>query len=150
MQENPLTIIIKAYYSEILRYCNMKLHNHHAAEDCTQEVFLLFVRKSGKIDFSKDVRPWLYASADRIMKNYLRKNPQTEDIDTVPEPAEEFQVSESLLDELEADERNFLIAYYNADDRKQLAKEMGLSLPALYMRFKRLKEKIKKRFGQNQ
>lgn len=148
MQESPLNIIIKAYYSEILRYCNMKLKNHHAAEDCTQEVFLLFVKKSDKIDFSKDIRPWLYASADRIMKNYLRKNPQMEDIDNVPEPVEEFQPSESLLDELQPDERSFLLAYYNADDRKQLAKDMGLSLPALHMRFKRLKGKIKKKFSE--
>ena len=147
MQDSPLNIVIKAYYGEILRYCNMKLRNHHAAEDCTQETFVLFVKKSGTIDFSKDIRPWLYATADRIMKNYLRKNPLMEDIDTVPEPTEEFQYSDSLLDELEAEERNFLLAYYNADDRKQLAKEMGLSLPALHMRFKRLKEKIKKKFG---
>ena len=147
MQDSPLNIIIKNYYKEMLRYCNMKLRNHHAAEDCTQEIFLLFVKKSGTIDFSKDIRPWLYAAADRIMKNYLRKNPPMEDVDTVPEPTEEFQYSESFLDELEAEERNFLLAYYNADDRKQLAKEMGVSLPALHMRFKRLKEKIKKEFG---
>ncbi len=74
MQDSPLNIIIKNYYKEILRYCNMKLRNHHAAEDCTQEIFLLFVKKSGTIDFSKDIRPWLYAAADRIMKNYLRKS----------------------------------------------------------------------------
>ncbi len=70
-----------------------------------------------------------------------------EDVDTVPEPTEEFQFSESLLDELESEEKNFLLAYYNADDRKHLAEEMGLSLPALHMRFKRLKEKIKKKIG---
>jgi len=148
MQDSPLNMIINAYYSEILRYCNMKLRNHHAAEDCTQEIFLLFVKKSGNLDFSKDIRPWLYASADKVMKNYLRKNPPMEDVDTIPEPAEEFQSSVSLIDELEPEDKDFLLAYYNSDNRKQLAEEMGLSLPALHMKFKRLKEKIKKKFGQ--
>ena len=144
MSDNPLNLIVEAYYAEILRYCKRSLRDSYAAEDCTQEVFMLFIKKAGKLDLTRDIRPWLYAAADRIMKSYLRSNPPAEDIDELPEPSEEFPFRDSILDELEEDERDLLIAYYNADDHKALAKERGISPAALYMRIVRIRNKLRK------
>ncbi|MCR5717970.1 MAG: sigma-70 family RNA polymerase sigma factor [Oscillospiraceae bacterium] len=144
MPENPLNLIIQTYYADILRYCNRKLGDHHAAEDCTQEVFLLLVKKADRLDLYKDIRPWLYAAADRIMKNYIRRNPPAEDMEDVPEPSEDFPYPESILDELEPPDRELLVAYFNADDHRQLARSLGISQAALYMRICRIKNKIRK------
>ena len=66
MKVNHEEEIIKDCYREILRYCNSRLDgNVHAAQDCTQEVFLLFHQKISHLDISRDVRPWLYDVADK-------------------------------------------------------------------------------------
>ena len=65
---------IKMYYRSILRYCLQLLgQDMHSADDCTQETFLLFWEKRNELDFNDNIRGWLYAAADRICRDYRKK-----------------------------------------------------------------------------
>ena len=66
------------YHQAIYRYCLGLLNGDvSAAEDCTQEVFLLLLEKKDSLDFDVNIRGWLYASANRIVKDYLKQERYT-------------------------------------------------------------------------
>lgn len=136
--------LVQAHYKAILSYCTMKLRGDvHAAEDCTQEVFLLLHRKLPELTDS-NLAGWLYAAADRAVLTYRRKNPVLPDADDYPEPSEE-PPEPGVLDELEENDRRLLSAYYAGADRNALAASLGVSVEALYQRVHRLRERIRRR-----
>lgn len=138
--------IISKYYKPILLYCVRLLHGDlPAAEDCTQEVFLIFYQKIHSLDMTKDIAPWLYRTADRVVKAYIRKHPVSVDIDSIPEIAAPETVSESCLDVLSEEERALVEAYYNNADKIQLAKAQGITLRSLYLKMARIKAKLKQK-----
>lgn len=67
-------IIIEKYYTDVYKFCLNRLKNIHAAEECTQEVFLLLFQKRAKLDLTEQLRSWLYESAMRICNKYISKN----------------------------------------------------------------------------
>ncbi|MBP0973748.1 MAG: sigma-70 family RNA polymerase sigma factor [Oscillospiraceae bacterium] len=139
--------ILKRHYAGILLYCCVRLQgDRYAAEDCTQEVFLALYRKFHEIDTTKDIRPWLYAAADREILAYRRRHPQTIDLESIPEPAETPAFAEppaeSILDRLPSKDRSLLEAYYSGADRVQLARKLGISVNTLYMRIWRIRERL--------
>lgn len=143
---NPEEEIIKKCYSSILKYCTYYLQgNVHAAEDCTQEVFLTLHQKIDKLDMSKDVRPWLYRVADMKIKEYVRKHPDWTDIETVSDFPDETanMLEESVLDVLDDSERNLAEAYYSGTDKSKLAESQGITLNTLYMKMQHIREKIR-------
>ena len=131
------------------------LHNKQAAEDCTQEVFLLLFQKREKLDFTEKLRSWLYQSAQRICKNYKKKhNLNTVDIDDCAEQipdTEKQTVLKEIYEVLEADDAEFYLEYSEADQgqRKKIAKQMGITVKALYRRAERIREKLMKYFSDN-
>ncbi len=141
------TQLLNRHYTEILLYCCAHLYgDQYAAEDCAQEVFLALFRKFDELDLTKDIRPWLYAAADREIRAYRRKHPETVDLDAIPEPAEtpaftEAQ-AETVLDRLPAKDRQLLESYYGGADRIQLAKRLGISVNALYLRIRRIRKRL--------
>lgn len=142
------------YYAEILRYCQNKLPNDiHGAEDCTQDVFLLLYQKRDEIDFNQNIRGWLYATADRIISNYQKKQSrilqmlnidlmEIEDRSSVSEQVFTSQMFESLPE----DELELLKAYYGADkgERRDVAKKCNLTLAQLYKKLHMIRDMLRK------
>ena len=149
MKKSVLDTIIQEQYPHILKYCCKCLHGDiHAAQDCTQEVFLLLYRKIHSLDMTKDIRPWLYRSADRVVKAYLRKNPAPVETDAEPETADLTDIPESVFDVLSQEERELVDAYYSKADKQQIAKEKGITLQSLYVTMARIKKKLRKALGE--
>lgn len=147
MHDTPLNGLIREYYAEILRYCAAKLNRDTSgAEDCTQEVFCLLVKKADSLNIAKDIRPWLYAAADRIILQYKRKHPETVPLESIPEDrlTTDFPYNDTLSSVLDEEEIRLLKAYFGGADKAKLAARYGLSTAALYMRILRLKEKLRK------
>jgi len=146
--------VTEQYYAEILRYCQNKLPNDiHGAEDCTQDVFLLLYQKRDEIDFNQNIRGWLYATADRIISNYQKKQSrilqmlnidlmEIEDRSSVSEQVFTSQMFESLPE----DELELLKAYYGADkgERRDVAKKCNLALAQLYKKLHMIRDKLRK------
>ena len=155
-KDEQLELLIEQYYSEIYRYCFAKLEgNQQGAEDCTQDVFLLFTEKRDILDLSGQIRAWLYKSAGLIIRNYKRRLIKNDCIPidelSIPDPKGGGLISlleETPLDHLRAvlseEDIQLLSDYYSAKhgERKAVAAKYGLTLAELYDQIERIKRRI--------
>ena len=137
--------IVHKYQQEILDYCYSRLKNYQAAEDCTQEVFFVFFRKLELLDLSVNIRSWLYSVAEREIKAYRRSNPDMVDINEIPEQPDEVTDLQGVevLDKLTDEERLLISDYYSGENADMIAVKYGISIPTLYVRVHRIKQKLK-------
>jgi len=142
-------VIIEKYYNDIYKFCFNRLHDIHATEECTQEVFLLLFQKREKLDFTEHLRSWLYESAMRICNKYISKNSNvTVDIDdyadTIPDTQTDKLFFKEIHEILNKEEVDLLLGYIDADygQRKKIANRMNISIKALYRRIDRIREKV--------
>ncbi len=143
MAEQIIELIYKKYYETVFRYCRVRLNGDlHAAQDCTQEVFLVLHKKLKKLVDLDSILPWLYQTADREIKNYRRKHPGMIDIDEIADLATPQQ-EDSPLDILDEEERKLVELYYGGADKYAIAKNLGISLGVLYKRMHRIRQKLK-------
>ncbi|MBQ9717977.1 MAG: sigma-70 family RNA polymerase sigma factor [Clostridia bacterium] len=145
--------LIEQYYAEIYRYCySMLNYNTEYAKDVAQEVFLTLIRKQKELDFSGNIRAWLYATAERLVKQKIRtERPYREAV-----PINEMELADSggfgnddkseLFDSLTEEEYQLLCAYYDAGHagKSEVAERFGLTLPRLYDRIRQIKKKLRK------
>ena len=61
MRDDDLCVVLaEKYYQDIYRYCYAKLnYDENAAQDCTQEVFFVLVRKRDTLNLAGNMRVWL-------------------------------------------------------------------------------------------
>lgn len=145
--ENTYEEITRRYYQAVYNYCQVRLKDEYAAEDCTQDVFLLLYRKMNKLKLSENIRAWLYRTADRIIKNY-RKN-QSKDISIDNGETNDLSITDKYNEDvpfenvLNSDERKLITAYYiDGVDIITLSKMFGKNEGAIYKRLQRIKRKI--------
>lgn len=147
MAEKIIELIYREYYETVFRYCRVRLNGDlHAAQDCTQEVFLVLHKKLKKLVDLDSILPWLYQTADREIKNYRRKHPAMIDIDEIADLAAPQQ-EDSPLDILDEEERKLVDLYYGGADKYAIAKNLGISLDVLYKRMHRIRKKLKENLG---
>lgn len=142
-------MIIDKYYSDVYKFCINRLHNIHAAEECSQEVFFLLFKKRAKLDFTESLRSWLYEAAIRICNKYKSKNSNiTLDIDDysdiIPDEKQGKLFSKEIYEILDKEEADLLLEYAEADhgQREKIAKRMGITTKALYRRLDRIRDKV--------
>lgn len=144
---------IQEYYKSIFQFCLRLLdYDGYAAEECTQEVFVLLVQKKGTLRFDQNIRGWLYSVAERICKDYRKREARRlsyitntlNDIKDVPDD-QAFDHSESAFDGLTEEEYQLLEAYYTTEygKRTQLAAKKGMSPTQLYKKICAIRKKIK-------
>lgn len=154
MQQNTddlCEMIIRKYYTQIYRYCFSKLQfNEQAAQDCTQDTFMIMIQKKNRLTLSGNMRVWLYKTADHVIRNYLRKERRhMENLpldDTIPIDNAEILAltADSPLDCLTEREKAILTAYYTAEHghRETVAAQYNMTLDQLYREIERLKKKL--------
>ena len=153
MENNPCADIIDKYYRIIYAYCFSQLNfSKFAADDCTQEVFLIMIKKQKKLDFSDNIKLWLYRTADNVIRSYRRKNFREADVDidelTIA-VENDFEIkadsSAEILDRLSEDEKNLIEAYYSSDygGKEKVAEHFGITLSQLYKRIHKIKQKLR-------
>ena len=153
-RDKQVECIIKQYYSAIFKYCYVKLKkNQEAAEDCTQEVFLLFTKKKDELELDHSIKSWLYSSADNIIQAYLRQIVKHNhvDLDEVSIPCDGGLTSftddspmDELSEKLTEDDYQLLLDYYSADygNRNEVADKHNMTLTELYHKIGWIKKKI--------
>ena len=152
IEETLCELIINRYYDTVYNLCFARLNrNRQAAEDCTQETFLTFFSKRGKLEFTDNIQLWLYRTAEKVIKSYIRRNKQILiDVDEVADKLiseeQSFEEQSVAFDCLSEEEKELLTNYYDYDygERIRLAEEKGLTQSALYNRVYRIKQKLYK------
>lgn len=146
-------ILISRYYDNVYNVCLSLLHDRHAAEDCTQEVFLLVFRKREKLDLSDNISSWLYRAARNTAKEYRRKHTEIPaelpgDTSSAPDAENGFseQINE-IYSILGKEDAELIIEYCETDnkEREELAARHGMSVNALYQKIIRLRKKLKEK-----
>lgn len=152
IEKSLCELIIREYYNMVYYFCFANLNrNRQAAEDCTQETFLVLFSKRSKLEYTDNIKHWLYKTAQKVMKAYLRKNKQIMlDIDDVADELyieeETFKDANDAFDCLTEEEKELLNIYYNYDygERIRLAEEKGMTQSALYNKVYRIRQKLSK------
>lgn len=148
-------MIIEKYYRNVYNFCVSQLKNREAAEDCTQETFVVFFRKRDKLYLTDSILSWLFSTAMNVIKDYRRSNStDADDIDLLAEKiADETDIENKpldvLYDNLSREEAELLIEYFSCsrDERVKMAERYGLSVPALYKKISRIRAKLLERLG---
>lgn len=144
--------LIEDYYAELLRYCRRLLNGDlSGAEECTHEVFLRLLKKQNSLDLYSNIRGWLYAAADRVVKEYMRENTKMQamlqyDLTQIPDDAAEEKIlSERVCACLSDQEQQLLLAYYSEKNgsRIAVAAQYGMTPVQMYRRVHRLREKVR-------
>jgi RNA polymerase sigma-70 factor (ECF subfamily) len=161
--------IVKRYYERILKFCAYTLGgSQSAAEDCTQDIFLiLYERMPALKDYDK-IGGWLYKTAGNISKQYaasLRKErakfaaspgsggetPVDRIIAKETTSEEERIAEEKAIDRAAGeirkcikplDERVLELAFRQKKPLKEVAAHLNISLSAVKSRSSRLRQKI--------
>lgn len=149
IDKETIEMIIGKYYTDVYKFCFNRLHNIHAAEECTQDVFLLLFQKRTKLNFTEHLRSWIYESATRICNKYLSKNSNVtvnidDYADTIPDTKAEKLILKDIYEALNKEEADLFLRYIEADygQRNKIADQMDISMKALYRRVDRIREKV--------
>lgn len=143
-------LLFQKYHRYVYRFCLKHLKNAHAAEDCTQEVFMRMLRKKNWIKLSKNLSSWLYETSKLVCKEYVRNNPVKDDVDDYAETISDTNVSiekplyDELYEFLDKEEADLFLEYINADsgERRNMAERKGITSNVLCKRIKKIKFKI--------
>ncbi len=147
-------ILFQKYHNYVYNFCFKYLKNTHAAEDCTQEVFMVMLKKKNKINLSKNLLSWLYETSKRVCKQYIRKNSaKFVDVDDYTESIYDTNasvkkpLSEEIYEFLDEEDADMLLEYINADcdERQKMAERLGISPNALCKRIIRIKHKVQEK-----
>lgn len=144
--------IMRKYYRELYNYIFAKVRDRQCAEDCTQELFMILLKKHPELNENDNIRIWLYRAADNVIRTYRRKN-HSNDISledsaeamNTPAPDCFNQDKPDLSEWLTAEETELVRLYYDTDygDRKNTAQKLGITVTALYQKIDKIKKKIK-------
>jgi RNA polymerase sigma-70 factor (ECF subfamily) len=160
--------IVKRYYERILKFCAYTLGgNQSAAEDCTQDIFLILYENMTRLKDYDRIGGWLYKTAGNISKRYAaslwreRKTgaaPFTGEEDPLDRIAaknirsEEDRIAEEeALDRAAArigmclkpgEEAILELAFRQKRPLKEVAARLNISLGAVKSRSSRLRQKI--------
>ena len=65
--------IVRSFEADVFRLAAPVLGSRSAAEDVTQEVFVIAYRRLDSFDLSEPFRPWLLGIATNVVRNELRR-----------------------------------------------------------------------------
>jgi RNA polymerase sigma-70 factor (ECF subfamily) len=103
-QEAAFNGIVKRYYEKILKFCVYALGGKRsAAEDCTQDIFLILYENMARLRDYEKIGGWLYKTAGNISKQYAASLRKERAKFTVPFPAFDAGGGESPLDAIAAE-----------------------------------------------
>jgi RNA polymerase sigma factor (sigma-70 family) len=148
-------LLVWRHAGMVLRVCRSRLHDHHAAEDASQAVFLALAKQAGAVCRRGTVAGWLYRVAWRIAaKAAQRRVPQLiDDLDSAAaresEPIRDPAVMQALHEELaklpEKSRVPILLCFFEGLTHEDAAKRLGWPSGTLATRIARGKELLHRR-----
>lgn len=159
--DERLKLAFEEHYVALYRYCLSVLKSNEMAEDCVQEAFLVLYKKFLDGEEIAYIKAFLMKSARNFALKKceeIKKSQNTvciEDIINIPSQSEDVderltfeeysrQIS-SALSTLDA--RIFTRRYIDEQKIEDIARELDMSVPAVTTRLSRIRNKLKKLFG---
>ncbi|MDR2370348.1 MAG: sigma-70 family RNA polymerase sigma factor [Treponema sp.] len=102
-QDAAFNGIVKRYYEKILKFCAYALGgDRSAAEDCTQDIFLILYENMGRLKDYDKIGGWLYKTAGNISRRYAASLWKERKRFASPSPVSETGDRETPLDRIAA------------------------------------------------
>ena len=149
--------IIDRYQRPVFRMISNLIHDHHAAEDITQDVFVAVFNKLSTFDPMRcRFSTWMFTIARNKSINHLRKNRITlsmdsQEFESSVDPSEQickeefFQQIERGLRQLPKNQkRAFVLAEFEKLPYDQIAQIECTSIGTIKSRIHRAKKKLRK------
>jgi len=145
-QSAQLEQLYRAEFNNMLRFASVLLSDDSLAETAVQESFLIAARKFDNLIASPSTVGWLYNTLKFVVKQ-MRRERQAMLARSVPlEDAPELSVEDeiSTLDTKNEDIQLLKRFYIDGFTLKELAAELGITVPAMKMRLSRARKRAKK------
>ncbi len=147
----------KLYFSNLQRFCMVKLKNQEQTDDCVQECFYILYQHYMKDEDIKNVAGFLYKIADNLIKTQWRENQKAENLvqidalsDTIPAKENEYSdidydlLAEKLLRTLNESEKElYKLKYIDNKSLEEISMELDTTYQAVAKRLSRLRQKVK-------
>ena len=152
--EEAADILVKRYYTDILRYCKRHIIDQNLAEDATQETFYRVFRSLMRYQDKERFRAWLYMIARNICidENRKQKNTIPLELEDIGEESSEIHQIENsdeieqLLSILPEEQREAILLYFEDElTYKEIGKIIGIPARTVQSRVKNGIKAIKKR-----
>lgn len=145
---------VRKYYPMILRYCHIHIRDLGYAEDLTQETFARFFRTLSQYQHYGKAANYLYVIAGNLCRDY-HKRPGDIPMEELPEqPVYQMEFLDLRLDihwaleQLSPELREVTILYFFQElKQKEIARILGIGLPLVKYRIKRVKELLEQLLG---
>ena len=149
------------YRIKLFNYCLSRLDGaREAADDCVQEVFIVFYNKLLEGEQFENPRAFLYRTADNFVKRQKQKNASELKHRVSLETAADIGVEDEYLEKLDLidyeecakrllllltfeEKEIYSLRYELKNGVEEIAEKLGISRPAASMRLMRLRNKIK-------
>ena len=145
------------YFSNLQRFCLVKLKNSEQADDCAQECFYILYQRYMKDEDIKNVAGFLYKIADNLIKAQWRENQKAEATiqidavsDVIPAKNDEYSdidydvLAEKILQTLSEGEKElYKLKYIDNKSLDEISSELSTNYQAVAKRLSRLRQKVK-------
>ncbi len=155
--------VCRENYARIYNYILAKTRKKEAAEDITQDVFLIAFQKGEAFLQHEKPIAFLYTTARNLVLEYYKKGKANEieldeaQITTFGKDAyeelclwksdsvNELCYRRQVFQKLQPEERNLYLKYYiEKQPMKVIARELQISEPAIRMKYMRIRRKVRK------
>ncbi|MGD9719073.1 MAG: sigma-70 family RNA polymerase sigma factor [Sulfurimonadaceae bacterium] len=147
------TSLYENFRNPLLRFVRYKTNDLHFAEDIVQEVFIKAYQSFDTLKEKEKFQSWLFAIAANTIKDHYRK--RRIDLTEETDRAEEEEISQSILQELDCCLLNFMqtlsptqnevlqAIYFDELTLNEYARKNNLNLSTLKSHAKRAKTALK-------
>ncbi len=150
------------YYLPLYKYCYARLNgDSHAAEDCVQDSYTVFLEKTGKNEEISHPAAFLYRTADNFILRRKAENaralsktepfdgseraPEVKDPEDFTQKVDFELCTQKLNEDLSVEEKElFSLRFLDDLSVSQISQRLDVSIPTVTMRLKRLRKKCKK------
>lgn len=147
-----LSDVYRRYGYALHRRCRLLLRDETLADDVLQEVFVKLLRSGAAFRGADHPLRWLHRVADRACFDQLRRakhlrraDPIEDSPDLVAPPGVDHEARSAalrVLAKLDAEEQGLAVmAYVDGLTQNEIARELGISQPAVYKRLAHLRER---------
>jgi RNA polymerase sigma-70 factor (ECF subfamily) len=149
--------IHKAYWPKVYRQCMGYMNDHDAAKDIAQETFIKVWQQLPKFRNESSISTWIFRIAVNTCLRRLENDKRMPKSEFPPEMAEEVTVSNEpqvqflyqCISELPEVDRIIITLELEDLKQKEIAKIVGLSESNVRVRIHRIKEKLTRKFQEN-
>ena len=140
--------VYETYGPALYRFCLLQMKNPADAEDVLQDVFVKRLYQAPKFKSPEHERSWLYQVALNLCRDEWRRHRRSElpleAAAGVALPPEELSLLDQVSNLPEKQRTVLHLHYYQGYNLQEIARLLGVTVPAVKMRLKRGREALRK------